>query len=236
MMIARFLDWLFPTQGAQAPNRSRSRARPASQEPVLLIVFILIGLALPAPIQAADIQYHAVVSMSGYIELGDADRLDQLLKLLPNKNDTKVLLSGHGGDALEAIKIGEVIRRAKASTRVVDVCLSGCAYAWLAGVERYASKTAKIGFHRPHLSGDNDWSRPSYSKWELDQLLSVYVRFGFYLTRLGISDDAAAWMLSNELVHPTTTFPLVYAEEYGYDLHWLTPEMSKTLSIPVTWE
>jgi hypothetical protein len=66
-----------------------------------------------------------------------------------------VLLDSPGGRQLEAMRIAETVRDRGLDTRVERECLSACTFILLAGRERTADQTARIGFHQPDFPG---WS------------------------------------------------------------------------------
>src|SRR5205823_6875365 len=60
-----------------------------------------------------------------------------------------VAFSSDGGSLAAGLRIGEAIRRKGFSTFVPDgrYCASACAFAWLAGIERFLGTDARIRFH-----------------------------------------------------------------------------------------
>jgi Sel1 repeat len=91
------------------------------------------------------------VKPNGEIADGDADALEALIKSL---NDGGRLFSGvrlnsPGGSLLEAVKLAELIRRAKISTIVAigSKCASACFVAFAAGTEKFVSYSGFVGVH-----------------------------------------------------------------------------------------
>jgi hypothetical protein len=92
-----------------------------------------------------------VIVLSGDIEDGDAAAAEAMLK---NANDDGRLVSALrldslGGSLAEAVKLAELIRRAKLPTIVAagSRCASACFIVFAAGIEKFASYGAAIGVH-----------------------------------------------------------------------------------------
>jgi len=104
--------------------------------------------------------------LTGRIEVGDADRLRAMLTRLraarvggTDQPLATIELSSSGGDLLEAIKVGYLLREFDVATLVHrgDTCLSACAIAFLGGTSSHlppqpvASRTievgGRVGFH-----------------------------------------------------------------------------------------
>lgn len=88
---------------------------------------------------------HAI-TLTGEIVAGDAARVQMLISGDPGLK--KVLtLTGSGGDLVESIAIGALVRRNDVSTLAVELCASACAYVWLAGTSMGIDPRAMLGFH-----------------------------------------------------------------------------------------
>lgn len=85
------------------------------------------------------------IQLSGGINDGSAERLEQALKAAPEV--TTVVLTSNGGWILEGQLLAQVIRQHGLNTYVEGQCASACTIAFLAGKERAASPRANIGFH-----------------------------------------------------------------------------------------
>jgi hypothetical protein len=92
-----------------------------------------------------------VIALGGDIEDGDAAATEAMIK---SANDDGRLVSAlrldsPGGSLAEAIKLAELIRRAKLPTIVAagSRCASACFIVFAAGVEKFASYDAAIGVH-----------------------------------------------------------------------------------------
>jgi hypothetical protein len=70
-----------------------------------------------------------------------------------NPTVTKLYLNSNGGRFKEIENIARLVQEKKLSTYVESHCLSFCTAIFLAGYPRYATPTAKIGFHAPSFDG-----------------------------------------------------------------------------------
>jgi hypothetical protein len=92
-----------------------------------------------------------IIALGGDIEDGDAAATEAMIK---SANDDGRLVSAlrldsPGGSLAEAIKLAELIRRAKLPTIVAagSRCASACFIVFAAGIEKFASYDAAIGVH-----------------------------------------------------------------------------------------
>jgi hypothetical protein len=118
-----------------------------------------LGFAPPA--RALDYQ---VVRQNGAVAIlatgpfvaGDANRLRDLLRRTPGAE--VVMFQSPGGNAMEGMAVGRVIRQAGLATHLVRgiECASACTYAFLGGRVRTADPGARYGVHMFSLSGNPD--------------------------------------------------------------------------------
>lgn len=87
--------------------------------------------------------------LTGPIEKGDYNKFLNLIENDKNIDKTGIVITSNGGDVLEAIKIGDFIRKTGMSVTVRKQCLSACFFIWSAGVNRYMHTDPIIGIHRP---------------------------------------------------------------------------------------
>ncbi|MGI4800378.1 MAG: hypothetical protein ACRYG8_41375 [Janthinobacterium lividum] len=106
---------------------------------------------------------------TGEIVAGDSERLAEILKesATSGSDDDYVLqLSSVGGDAVEAIRLGKVLRNERVSTLVAHdaACLGSCALVFLGGTQSYATGVGigrvlefggRLNFHGVIASGDS---------------------------------------------------------------------------------
>jgi hypothetical protein len=88
-----------------------------------------------------------VLILEGQIERGDYARVRNAV-LSSAKSISWFALTSHGGDVVEAMRIGRLVRRVNVQT-VARGCNSACVLVWVAGVERNAA--ADLGLHRPYF-------------------------------------------------------------------------------------
>jgi hypothetical protein len=90
------------------------------------------------------------IYLKGDIELNAADRFEEATRNLPSSSF--LILASGGGSLREMVLIGRLVRKRGFSTWVPpnEACLSACALIWLAGTEKAAADTARIGFHQAY--------------------------------------------------------------------------------------
>ena len=95
-----------------------------------------------------------VLEMTGAIEEGDAQRLDEFL--IGRETPETARLHSTGGSVADALDIGARLRANKIATLIKpgDVCLSACPYILAAGTTRTVHKDAFVGVHQ-HYFGEN---------------------------------------------------------------------------------
>ena len=91
--------------------------------------------------------------VNGNIAAGAAKRFEAVLDASPKV--ATVVLTSPGGRMLEAERIAALVRARRLDTRVDAVCMSACTNILLAGKERMAEETARVGFHAPSFPGFN---------------------------------------------------------------------------------
>jgi hypothetical protein len=142
------------------------------------------------------------VDFVGDITSGDASKLEKYLKSLESKFDPDecrngflmIRINSSGGDALEAIRLGRIIRKYNLNAVITPKaqCLSSCVFLLAGGVRRLV--LGSVGVHRPYFGSldpklsteaikakRNDFNRHIYefldevdvSKNLLDVMLSV---------------------------------------------------------------
>jgi hypothetical protein len=123
------------------------------------LILIIAILCFESPAESAEIAvnapdaYHRIfVDIVGEITLDDDQAFERKVAVI-HAHDDKVIvtLSGPGGVALTAMKIGEFIHTNGWATYVPSgtVCASSCAIIWLAGMPRTieGAPGVIIGFH-----------------------------------------------------------------------------------------
>ena len=110
----------------------------------------------------------------------------------------------------EGLSIGEAIAHRGFATVANDKCLSACALTWLAGPQRAVYPNTHIGFHAAYRSSDKQESGVANAL------------VGSYLTKLGFSADAIAYMTK---AAPASMEWLTKekAQQYGIKFDYLNP-------------
>ena len=152
-----------------------------------------------------------VLSMTGAIAEGDADRLTEFM----TGRDTPKTVRIHstGGSVQDALAIGARLRADKVTTEILagDVCLSACPYVLASGLERRVHQEAFVGVHQ-HYFGENT-ALPAFLAVEDIQRGQGAVMT--YLIEMGI--DPA--VMQHALVTPPDAIYILIPEELKkYDL------------------
>lgn len=113
------------------------------------------------------------ILLSGGINDGSADRLDMALQKAPSV--VTVVLSSNGGWIREGTMLADVIRKRGLNTYVEGICESACTIAFLAGKDRAAAPSAKIGFHASRGVGSGE-RKPAPG--DTEQLRAIYRQAG----------------------------------------------------------
>lgn len=147
--------------------------------------------------------YYPGFAIEGIIEPGDFEKFEQLV-IQQGMEFNTVWIASPGGDVLEAMKIGRLIRELRYSVYLPigfksinrtfllfgmkdtknNVCASACFYIYVAGVQRIGTI---VGIHRPYLSRD------AYRKMDLEDAIAAndYVRsiVAEYFDEMGVPDE-----------------------------------------------
>jgi hypothetical protein len=142
---------------------------------IFLLLLGLIFILNENLLQAAQIDIYSMeefvnIRLVGKIEKGDAEKFKRLVEDLRQKKRTvnMLMLASIGGDAIEAMRIGTIVRKSFIPTHApinLDVgftcngyppelkdddcdCASACFLIWVAGVYRVGDV---LGIHRPYF-------------------------------------------------------------------------------------
>ena len=107
-----------------------------------------IDLSVPTRVGASEDGRTLVVQ--GPITEGAYANFRRALRAHPKAR--RVMLESPGGLMFEADRIADAVRARGMSTYVEGLCASACTVILIAGSERAAAPTARIGFHRPNVS------------------------------------------------------------------------------------
>jgi ATP-dependent protease ClpP protease subunit len=91
------------------------------------------------------------VIVTGQFGEGSAAEVQKILDAAPSA--TSLVLHSNGGRILEAQRLARIVRDRRLNTYVESQCASACTYVFLAGRERAATPSARIGFHQPTFPG-----------------------------------------------------------------------------------
>jgi hypothetical protein len=92
----------------------------------------------------------------------------------------RVLLDSPGGHVKAAMDVADLIRARNLDTYVSRMCASACTIAYLAGHQRFATETARLGFHQAHGPGLSAASsdqvlRAAYQRYSLPPAFLAHV-------------------------------------------------------------
>lgn len=173
----------------------------------------LLALFVAASAQAAEItiirdkdpKIVPNIFVKGELVEGDALEFERKIKGLTRG---LVVLSSPGGDVSEGLSIAAAVRTQGLATSTIDKCASACAFIWLAGVRRYFSEGARIGFHAAYSIVDGKPAESGMGNADI----------GAFLAHLGLSREAIRFITS--------------APPDG--MRWITLEDARRLNISVS--
>jgi hypothetical protein len=125
------------------------------------------------------------VWIEGRIEANDGGKfMEILLKDKPKK--ALILLHSEGGNVMAALQMGRYIKANNYATYVPSkaVCVSSCAFVWLAGNLKQVGENGKIGFHAAYYT-----EKVGKQTYALESGVGNAV-IGAYYAELGYSQDA----------------------------------------------
>lgn len=112
-----------------------------------LLSICLLNPSFAANYKAFQSNQHDILTLNGQFESGESLRFQKFLSAHPKTQF--VLLQSYGGLVNEAMKVGQLIRRANLNTAVETYCYSACFITLMSGKERYVQEGAYVGVHRP---------------------------------------------------------------------------------------
>lgn len=133
------------------------------------------------------------IRIQGAMSTGVADEFESLLKAAPGVKT--LVLNSNGGRLLEGKLLAAMVGERGLNTYVEGICFSTCTFVFLAGRDRAATPTAKIGFHSPHSpSGDMQQEGMRY-------MLDLYRKAGLssqFLERVKATPNESMWYPSRD--------------------------------------
>ena len=172
-------------------------------EITFLVIALCVTVASIDEAAAAEIRRQAsYYVIEGEIENGDFDKFEALVRLR-GMFVHSVAIGSPGGDMMEAMRIGRLVREMRLSTSSAlmmvpgkktkslfikdlsnDICASSCFYIFIAGIDRFGHV---LGIHRPYLS-DEDYKRMNIDDAiEASKFLKTMVKD--YFVEMGVSTD-----------------------------------------------
>lgn len=183
---------------------------------VLLFGFLFIlnaNLLLAARIDIYSTDEFANIRLVGKIEKGDAEKFEIIVEYLRQEKKTvnMLMLASIGGDAIEAMQIGAIVRESLIPTHApinIDAgftcngfppeledgdcdCASACFLIWVAGVYRVGDV---LGIHRPHFL-ERYFDGLSASEAQKEYVL-MYERVRSYLKRMDVPENVIDQMFN----------------------------------------
>lgn len=146
---------------------------------VLLASAFVSSAATAAELAAVTLKDDAIiVTLNGDITDGDTDAAEALIRAA-NDSDrlvSAVRLDSPGGSLAEAVKLSDLIRRAKLPTIVAagSRCASACFIVFAAGLEKLASYDAMIGVHGVSDKFGNETARTAAATISMARIVSTY--------------------------------------------------------------
>lgn len=174
-----------------------------------------------APLSALEFHRHPdadsdalnAILATGKVSAGDADRLLNYLRALPNKQHTAIYLSSPGGDLYEGMNLGRLFRNKRIKTVVEgnEMCASACALAFLGGRDRNgqswmsSTTTSQLGFHA-FRNGDGSLTG---STDDVQRIVSEVLQYGqdvrapmdIFVANFGTPSSEMYWFRRNELLN-----------------------------------
>lgn len=119
-----------------------------------------------------------IVALNGDIAEGNADAVEALIREANESGRlvSAVRLDSSGGSLAEAIKLADLVRRAKLPTVVASGsrCASACFVVFAAGIEKFASYDASIGVHGVSDKLGRETARTEAATISMARIVSTY--------------------------------------------------------------
>lgn len=197
-------------------------------------VVVVLGACLASEANSAEIRLAATprgerplpgITIEGQIEAGDYARF--LALVLATKGANNVYLASPGGDFLESLRIGRLIRALNMTTTIYfpgirlndpsnRVCASACFFLFVAGVRRSyvedaldpASFDNLLGVHRPYLA------REHYQAIGLGEAAKAH---------RWLRDTVSSYLKEMSVPNPDRYVSMIMSTDSG-DIEWLPKE------------
>lgn len=193
--------------------------------------------------------FRGTLVLEGKFVSGDSDRLRNFLGDKGNFDKIRggVFLASPGGNLIEAMKIGRLIRALRLNTdapsgpptgtqrlgesvirpqQLVDprhdyVCASACFFVYVAGIYRNLNWTGRLGIHRPSIAVVDEKNLSAEGAfnltWRIRDILTVYLK------EMDVPEKYVDLMYSV----PPDKVRWITQHEYDADLRGYIPEMKR---------
>ena len=221
--------------------------------PIILSVLVLSVLSVGNSARALEglKVFRGVLVLEGIIEVGDYDKVRTFLgeKFNFDKINNGVFLASPGGNVIEAIKIGRLIRSLRLSTDAPsgppngaprfgqsliaandlvkpqndNACASACFFIYVAGVYRNLGWAGRLGVHRPVLLESN--AKELNVEQTVDVTWQVRGRIQKYLEEMNVPGKYVDLMYSV----PPNEVRWISQREFDTDIAGFVPDVKTTL-------
>jgi hypothetical protein len=143
-----------------------------------------------------------IVVLSGDIAQGDAEAAEALIRTVNEDGRliSAVRLDSSGGSLAEAVRLADLIRRAKLPTVVAagSHCVSACFLVFAAGTEKFAHHTARIGVHGASDGLGRETARTEAATLAMGRIASTFGVPADIIRRMVMTPARDIAWLSNE--------------------------------------
>ena len=167
-----------------------------------IIMKLLVILVFSLPLTSNALTFRSIENQPGFmIAEGEIERKDdkRLEKFVERNNIHTVEWNSIGGLMSASLNIGMYIREHNLNTvlRNGSICHSGCAYAFMGGIDREIEDGGNFAMHRPYFL---DAPKGSFEDGYTDGVNTV-ILVTSYLTAMGLSYEyAVGHLMFRELV------------------------------------
>lgn len=189
--------------------------------------------------------FRGALLVEGPIQRGDFDRFRSFLadRAVFEKIRKGVFLASPGGEVMESIKIGYLLRALNLRTLLPDLppgqaspihagdlrrpgnylCGSACFFIYVAGIDRNPARVGRLGIHRPVVK--SRFNLPTSKEATAVAARGIEDAIGFYLRQMGVSDRIEPMMFSipNDKIH------WLSEHEFSEFVRWTSPVFKAAL-------
>jgi hypothetical protein len=132
---------------------------------------------------------HQRAVLTGGIQEGAAASLERLLRSEPAILELQ--LDSPGGWLREGERLAEIVSRYNLKTYTNGTCMSSCTLPFLAGIQRTAGPSARIGFHQSRGIGESGPKGTDHT------LIAIYKKAGLndeFIRRIDATPSSSIWV------------------------------------------